>query len=128
MPLGVTSDDIRNMSIDGLRELNDIAGKMVTLTIIESYKPEYAELEAMTKAEILRREVEAAVEMIQSAIRREENRAAENAKILKAKQALADRNINITDRRIKKVKFFRASIRPEQRKIEPDAASLERGR
>jgi len=33
----------------------------------------------------------------------------------------------ITDRRIKKVKFSQPSIRPEQRKIEPDAASVERG-
>jgi len=33
----------------------------------------------------------------------------------------------VTDRRIKKVKFSQPSIRPEQRKIEPDAASVERG-
>ena len=92
MPLGVTSDAIRDMSIGGLRELNDIAGKMVTLT--KSYKAEYAELEAMTKAEISRRSRSGRRDDSEY-VQAEKNRAADNAKILKAKQVLADHQIDI---------------------------------
>jgi hypothetical protein len=98
MPMGVTSEAIRDMSIGGLRELNDIASKMVSLTTIQALQTEYSELEALTKAEILRREAEATVTLQVQAgrwLERKKNRDADNAKILKTKEALKDKNINI---------------------------------
>jgi hypothetical protein len=98
MPMGVTNEAIREMSIGGLRELNDIASKMVSLTTIQELQSEYSELEALTKAEILRREAEATVTLQFQArqwLERKKNRDADNAKILKTKEALKENHINI---------------------------------
>lgn len=85
MPMGISTQDLKGMSIPALEELHHIATEMVKLTTLgEQYKIEYGQLAAEVDAEIKRKKMEI-----------ETKRQLEQKKIEQAKQQLISEKVDI---------------------------------